>query len=52
MDRCCESLQGRIDAQCVKKAALERFGEEEAMDRVEGDCPSHPGGGCPMTTMC
>ena len=52
MDRCCESLPGRIDAQCVKMGVPERFGEDEAMDRVEGDCPSQLGGGCMMTTMC
>ena len=52
MDRCFESLAGRIDAQCVKKGALERFGEDEAMDRVDGDCPSHLGSGCLMTIMC
>ena len=52
MDRCCESLPGRIDAQSVIKGVQERFGDDEAMDRVEGDCPSHPGSGCLMTTMC
>ena len=41
---CRESLPGRIDAQCVKKGALERFGEEEAMGRV--DVGARPELGC------